>query len=106
MKDCKVSHLYQFDFTSGSMIPVGVGTSYFPTQSAQAGPKDRTSRTGVPLQVSVFPTGSGGAALRIRTSDRYKIKLENRSYREGASREGKALDELRKNRALKQEYVV
>ncbi len=38
-------------------------------------------------------------------SDRYKIKLENRSYREGASREGKALDELRKNRALKQEYV-
>jgi hypothetical protein len=28
--------------------------------------------------------------------DRYKAKLENRSYREGASREGKALDEYRR----------
>ena len=36
---------------------------------------------------------------------RYKAKLENRSYREGASREGKALEELRKNKALRREYV-
>ena len=37
--------------------------------------------------------------------DRYKAKLENRSCREGASRPGKALDELRKNRRLRGEYV-
>lgn len=37
--------------------------------------------------------------------DRYKTKLENRSYREGASRPGKALEELRKNRKLRREYV-
>lgn len=36
---------------------------------------------------------------------RHKAKLENRSYAGGASREGKALEELRKNRALRQEYV-
>ena len=36
---------------------------------------------------------------------RYKAKLENRSYAEGASREGKAIDELRKNKSLQQEYV-
>lgn len=36
---------------------------------------------------------------------RYKLKLVNRSYAKGASREGKALDELRKSRALRQEYV-
>lgn len=36
---------------------------------------------------------------------RYKAKLENRSYREGASREGTALDELRKSRKLRQDYV-
>ncbi len=36
---------------------------------------------------------------------RYKAKLENRSYAEGASREGKALDEMRKNRRLRSEYV-
>lgn len=36
---------------------------------------------------------------------RYKAKLENRSYRQGASREGKALDELRKSRALREEYI-
>ncbi len=37
--------------------------------------------------------------------NRYKVKLANRSYAEGASREGKALEELRKRRALRQEYV-
>ena len=37
--------------------------------------------------------------------ERYKAKLENRSYREGASREGMALEELRKDRKLRQEYV-
>lgn len=37
--------------------------------------------------------------------ERYKAKLENRSYREGASREGKALHELRQNRELRDEYV-
>lgn len=36
---------------------------------------------------------------------RYKAKLENRSYAEGASREGKALQELRENRDLRDEYV-
>lgn len=36
---------------------------------------------------------------------RYKAKLKNRSYEEGASREGKALDELQRNRALRSEYV-
>lgn len=34
---------------------------------------------------------------------RYKGKLENRSYAEGASREGKALKELRRNRSMRQE---
>lgn len=38
-------------------------------------------------------------------SERYKVKLENRSYKEGASRSGEALDELRANRKLKDEYV-
>ena len=37
--------------------------------------------------------------------NRHKTKLENRSYSKEASREGKALEELRKNRALRQEYV-
>ncbi|WP_379548298.1 DUF5681 domain-containing protein [Qipengyuania sp. DSG2-2] len=36
---------------------------------------------------------------------RYKAKLENRSYREGASRSGKALDELRADRELRDQYV-
>ncbi|MES2699574.1 MAG: DUF5681 domain-containing protein [Pseudomonadota bacterium] len=36
---------------------------------------------------------------------RYKAKLENRSYAEGASREGKALEELRTKRKLRSEYV-
>lgn len=36
---------------------------------------------------------------------RYKAKLENRSYAHGASREGKALEELRANRKLRNEYV-
>ena len=36
---------------------------------------------------------------------RYKDKLASRSYAEKASREGKALDELRNNRALLREYV-
>jgi hypothetical protein len=36
---------------------------------------------------------------------RYKAKLENRSYQEGASREGTALEELRKNRRLRSEYI-
>ncbi len=37
--------------------------------------------------------------------NRHKLKLENRSHAEGASREGKALEELRRNRAFRQEYV-
>ena len=36
---------------------------------------------------------------------RYKAKLENRSFREGASRAGKALDELRQDRELREDYV-
>lgn len=36
---------------------------------------------------------------------RYKAKLENRSYAKGASRGGKALEELRRNKALKEQYV-
>lgn len=36
---------------------------------------------------------------------RYKVKLQNRSYADGASREGKALEDLRRDRALKNEYV-
>lgn len=36
---------------------------------------------------------------------RYKAKLENRSYAEGASREGKTLEEMRRNRKLRNEYV-
>lgn len=36
---------------------------------------------------------------------RYKAKLENRSYAEGASREGKTLEEFRRDRALRSEYV-
>lgn len=38
-------------------------------------------------------------------SDRYKTKLENRSYKEGASRSGKALEELRQDRQIRDEYV-
>jgi len=37
--------------------------------------------------------------------ERCKAQLQNRSYREGASREGKALKELLANRALRAEYV-
>lgn len=37
--------------------------------------------------------------------DRHKVKLENRSYREGASREGKTLIEVLKNKKLRDEYV-
>ena len=36
-------------------------------------------------------------------SERYKIKLENRSYKEGASRSGEALEELRASRKLRSE---
>lgn len=36
---------------------------------------------------------------------RYKAQLENRSYREGASRAGKALEELRSKRALRDEFI-
>lgn len=36
---------------------------------------------------------------------RYKAKLENRSYHEGASRAGKALEELRTKRALRDEFI-
>lgn len=36
---------------------------------------------------------------------RYKMTLENRSYALGASREGEALDELRGNRTLRNEYL-
>ena len=36
---------------------------------------------------------------------RYKTKLANRSYREGASREGQALEELRQNPELRDEYI-
>lgn len=36
---------------------------------------------------------------------RYKAKLENRSYRDGASRAGKALEELRAKRALRDEFI-
>lgn len=35
---------------------------------------------------------------------RYKAKLENRSYAEGASREGTALDEVRRSKAMRKEY--
>lgn len=38
-------------------------------------------------------------------SERYKAKPENRSYREGASRQGKALEELHGDRELRDEYV-
>ena len=37
--------------------------------------------------------------------ERHRIKLVNRSYAQGASRAGKALEELRKSRALREEYV-
>ena len=37
---------------------------------------------------------------------RYKSKLQNRSYAEGSSREGKALEEIRRDRALRSEYVA
>lgn len=36
---------------------------------------------------------------------RYKVKLEDRSFAEGASREGKTLEEFRRDRALQQEYL-
>jgi len=36
---------------------------------------------------------------------RYKAKLENRSWAKGASREGKALDELKRDRGLRSEYI-
>lgn len=37
--------------------------------------------------------------------ERYKAKLENRSYGEGASRAGKALEELKAKPALRAEYI-
>jgi hypothetical protein len=37
---------------------------------------------------------------------RYRAKLENRSYREGASRAGKALEELRQKRELRDEFIA
>lgn len=36
---------------------------------------------------------------------RYKAKLKDRSYAEGASKEGKALEEINRNRALRAEYI-
>lgn len=36
---------------------------------------------------------------------RYKARLENRSYAEGASREGKTLEDFRRDKALRDEYV-
>jgi hypothetical protein len=36
---------------------------------------------------------------------RYRTKLENRSHVKGASREGRAAEEIRQNRPLKAEYV-
>jgi hypothetical protein len=36
---------------------------------------------------------------------RYKAKLENRSYAERASREGKTLEEFRRDRALRDEFL-
>lgn len=36
---------------------------------------------------------------------RYKAKLANRSYAPGASREGKAIEELQRNRAMRLEYI-
>ncbi|MGN3974839.1 DUF5681 domain-containing protein [Tsuneonella sp. SYSU-LHT278] len=38
-------------------------------------------------------------------SERYKVKLKHRSYREGASREGTALQELRDKRELREEFI-
>ena len=38
-------------------------------------------------------------------SKRYKARLENRSYKEGASRSGTALEELRASRKLRDQYV-
>ncbi|WP_206423977.1 hypothetical protein, partial [Tsuneonella troitsensis] len=38
-------------------------------------------------------------------SERYKVKLENRSYKQGASRTGEALEEMRVNKRLRDEYV-
>lgn len=37
---------------------------------------------------------------------RYKATLENRSYQDGASREGTALEELRNKRALRDEFML
>jgi hypothetical protein len=36
---------------------------------------------------------------------RYKAKLQDRSYARGASCEGKALDEIRRNKAMRSDYV-
>lgn len=36
---------------------------------------------------------------------RYKAKLDNRSHAEGASHEGKTLDEFRRDKALRNEYA-
>lgn len=36
---------------------------------------------------------------------RYKAKLENRSYAEGASREGKTLEEFRRDRAMRDDFL-
>ena len=36
---------------------------------------------------------------------RYKAELEDRSYAEGASREGKALEEIRTNQAIRREFL-
>jgi hypothetical protein len=38
-------------------------------------------------------------------SKRHKVRLENRSYREGASRSGAALEEIRASRKLREQYV-
>lgn len=38
--------------------------------------------------------------------DRYKVKLENRSYRDGASRAGTALNELKARKELRDEFIA
>ena len=38
-------------------------------------------------------------------SKRYKANLENRSFAEGASKEGATLEEFRKDRALRDEFL-
>lgn len=43
--------------------------------------------------------------LNDMVGPRYKAKLQNRSYANGASREGTALDEIRRNKAMRSDYI-